>query len=87
MADDGEIFTEGVCDVEGSIYVAVGKNLKDGKSLLSWALTSFPGKNICLLHVRQPSQSVSLSKFLDSSIFFPFFCEFSIANFVKLLFK
>lgn len=60
MEDDGEVFTEGVCDVESSIYVAVGKNLKDGKSLLSWALTSFPGKNICLLHVHQLSQSVSL---------------------------
>lgn len=88
MADNGEIFTEGVCDVEESIYVAVGKNLKDGKSLISWALSSFQGKgkgkNICLLHVHQPSQSVSLSKFLDSSVFF--FCEFSIANFVKLHF-
>lgn len=72
MADNGEIFTEGVCDVEESIYVAVGKNLKDGKSLISWALSSFQGKgkNIYLLHVHQPSQSVSLSKFLDSSVFF-----------------
>lgn len=72
MADNGAIFTEGVCDVEESIYVAVGKNLKDGKSLISWALSSFQGKgkNICLLHVHQPSRSVSLSKFLDSSVFF-----------------
>lgn len=68
MGDEVEIVTQGVCDVENSIYVAVGENLKDGKSLLSWVLTNFPGKNICLLHVHRPSSSVSLRKFLPSSL-------------------
>ena len=60
---EGEIRTEGVCDVDDTIFVAVGENVEEGKSLLSWALKSFAGRNICILHVHQPTHSPSLSKF------------------------
>ncbi|XP_027153740.1 U-box domain-containing protein 32-like isoform X2 [Coffea eugenioides] len=57
---EGEIRTEGVCDVDDTIFVAVGENVEEGKSLLSWALKSFAGRNICILHVHQPTHSPSL---------------------------
>ncbi|KAL3524291.1 hypothetical protein ACH5RR_017125 [Cinchona calisaya] len=60
MGGEGEIITEGVCDVENTIFVAVGVNMEEGKSILSWTLKSFPGKSICLLHVHQPTQLLSL---------------------------
>lgn len=62
MRGGEEIKIEGVCDVENTVFVAVGENVKEGKSLLSWTLKSFPGKNICLLHVHQPTRLLSLSK-------------------------
>ncbi|KAK4431478.1 U-box domain-containing protein 32 [Sesamum alatum] len=42
------------------IYVAVGRNVKEGKSLLTWAVENFDGRNICLVHVHQPANFVSL---------------------------
>ena len=63
---EGEIEIEGLCDVENTIFVAVGKNVKESKSTLLWALQSFAGKKICLLHVHEPAHSVSLSKFVIS---------------------
>lgn len=50
---------EGICDVENTIFVAVGKNVKEGKSILSWALKSFAGRRICVLHVHQPNHLFS----------------------------
>ncbi|XP_052202193.1 U-box domain-containing protein 32-like isoform X2 [Diospyros lotus] len=55
-----EIGSWGLCDVENTIFVAVGKNVKESKSTLFWALQSFPGKIICLLHVHQPAHLVTL---------------------------
>ena len=63
---EGEIEMEGLCDVENTIFVAVGKNVKESKSTLLWALRSFSGKKICLLHVHEPAHSVSLGKFVNS---------------------
>lgn len=82
---EGEIKMEGVCDVEDTIYVAVGKNLEESKSVLSWALRSFCGRSICLLHVHQPIQLVSLSKLLFLwgfffSSFFPLLLIYLISN-------
>ncbi|KAL7003436.1 hypothetical protein U1Q18_004592, partial [Sarracenia purpurea var. burkii] len=54
---EGEI---GVCDVENTVFVAVGKNVKESKSTLFWALQSFAGKKICLLHVHDPAHSITL---------------------------
>lgn len=51
---------EEVCDVESRVYVAVGKNVKEGKSLLSWAVKRFKGRSVRLLHVHQPTHLVSL---------------------------
>lgn len=53
------IKAEGICDVEDTVFVAVGKNVKEGKSVLSWALKSFAGRRICVLHVHQPNHLFS----------------------------
>lgn len=47
-------------DVENTIFVAVGKREKDSKSVIDWALRSFSGRRICLLHVLQPDNSTNL---------------------------
>ncbi|KAL2550487.1 U-box domain-containing protein 33 [Forsythia ovata] len=63
MGSEGEIDKmnmQGVCDLENRVYVAVGKNVKEGKSLLSWAVKRFEGRSVCLLHVHQPTHLVSL---------------------------
>ncbi|XP_073064311.1 U-box domain-containing protein 32-like isoform X1 [Primulina eburnea] len=52
---EGESF-----DCNPTVYVAVGRNVKQGKSLLEWAVTSFEGRKICLLHVHHPTILVSL---------------------------
>ncbi|KAJ8554418.1 hypothetical protein K7X08_025096 [Anisodus acutangulus] len=59
MSGEEVIKAEGICDVENTIFVAVGKNLKEGKSILSWALKSFAGRRICILHVHQPNHLFS----------------------------
>lgn len=51
------------CVIEDMIYVAVGKNVKESKSILLWALQNFGGKRICILHVHQPAQLIPFSKF------------------------
>ncbi|XP_051137924.1 U-box domain-containing protein 32 isoform X2 [Andrographis paniculata] len=43
------------------VHVAVGRNVKEGKSLLAWAAMSFPGARVCLVHVHQPAASASHS--------------------------
>ncbi|KAK4363069.1 hypothetical protein RND71_018310 [Anisodus tanguticus] len=59
MSGEEVIKAEGICDVENTIFVAVGKNVKEGKSILSWALKSFAGRRICILHVHQPNHLFS----------------------------
>ncbi|CAO2838810.1 unnamed protein product, partial [Amaranthus hypochondriacus] len=45
---------------ESTVFVAVGKNLKESESVLSWAIGKFAGKKrICILHIHQPGQLVT----------------------------
>ncbi|KAH0689799.1 hypothetical protein KY289_017157 [Solanum tuberosum] len=59
MSGEDMIKAEGICDVEDTVFVAVGKNVKEGKFALSWALKSFAGRRICVLHVHQPNHLFS----------------------------
>ncbi|KAG6413969.1 hypothetical protein SASPL_126685 [Salvia splendens] len=55
MGSEGEIGNR-----DSPIYVAVGRNVKVGKSLLTWAVENFCGSKICLVHVHQPASFASL---------------------------
>ncbi|KAG8381309.1 hypothetical protein BUALT_Bualt06G0109000 [Buddleja alternifolia] len=55
MRSEGEI-----SDSDLAVYVAVGRNVKEGKLMLSWAVKNFEGRNIRLVHVHQPPTLVSL---------------------------
>ncbi|XP_071688668.1 U-box domain-containing protein 33-like [Rutidosis leptorrhynchoides] len=44
--------------IEDKVYVAVGTDLKDCRSTLLWALQNSGGRQICILHVHQPAQSI-----------------------------
>ncbi|XP_048427122.1 U-box domain-containing protein 32 isoform X1 [Pyrus x bretschneideri] len=54
-------------DVEETIFVAVGKDLKQSETTLAWAVKNFAGKRICLLHVHKPSLLLSLSEGIGSA--------------------
>ncbi|KAL6541568.1 hypothetical protein OROGR_011054 [Orobanche gracilis] len=54
MGSEGE-----TSDLKSPIFVSVGKNVKEGKSLLTWAVESFVDRDIFLLHVHQPASLVS----------------------------
>ncbi|KAM1707581.1 hypothetical protein ACFX13_000721 [Malus domestica] len=58
--------------IEDMIYVAVGKDVKESKSTLEWAVHNSGGEKICLVHVHQPAQMIPLSlmgtKFPASSL-------------------
>lgn len=62
MANRGN--EEDEVEVEDVIFVAVGKDVKEGKSVLLWALKNSGGKKICILHVHEPAQRIPFSKFL-----------------------
>lgn len=57
--DVAEVGPEEPCDVDNTVFVAVGKSVKESKSTLFWASHNFPGKNICILHVHQPPQLIT----------------------------
>lgn len=59
----GVINAEGICDGENTVFVAVGKNVKEGKSILSWALKSFSVRRICILHVHPSNHLRKLTAF------------------------
>ncbi|GAV79309.1 Usp domain-containing protein/U-box domain-containing protein/Pkinase_Tyr domain-containing protein [Cephalotus follicularis] len=49
-------------DVEETIFVAVGENVEKSKTTLFWAVQSFLGKKICVLHVhRKPPHILALT--------------------------
>lgn len=48
--------------IDDVIYVAVGKHLKESKSVLLWALQNSGGKRVCLVSVYQPAQMIPVSK-------------------------
>ncbi|KAJ8752868.1 hypothetical protein K2173_008603 [Erythroxylum novogranatense] len=56
-----EIEMERAYDSDETIFVAVGKNVTKSKTTLFWAVRSFSGKRICLLHVHQPDTFVALT--------------------------
>lgn len=43
---------------EDIIYVALGTDVRECKSILLWAVQNSGGKNICILHVHQPPQLI-----------------------------
>ncbi|KAL9237315.1 hypothetical protein vseg_011880 [Gypsophila vaccaria] len=46
--------------VENTVFIAVGKQLKESETIISWAVNKFAGrKKICILHVHQPASLVS----------------------------
>ncbi|GAB2222007.1 hypothetical protein Drorol1_Dr00013204 [Drosera rotundifolia] len=54
-------------DVEETVFVAVGKHVRESESTLLWAVRNFPGKRICLLHVHRPSHLIT---FFDAKLSF-----------------
>ncbi|CAH1445547.1 unnamed protein product [Lactuca virosa] len=57
-------------DVENTVIVAVGRNVKESKSLILWALQCFAGMKMCLLHIHKPAPLITLvdGKFYESSL-------------------
>ena len=72
---------------EDIIYVALGTDVRECKSILLWAVQNSGGKSICILHVHQPPQWIpfsmsqnlhlSLSLSLSLSIYIYIVCMFS----------
>ncbi|KAL7203416.1 hypothetical protein ACSBR2_016656 [Camellia fascicularis] len=62
MATRHEIVEEPPVQVaaEDKMYVAVGKELKENKSTVLWALHNSGGRKICILHVHEPGQWIPL---------------------------
>ncbi|XP_042506593.1 U-box domain-containing protein 33-like isoform X2 [Macadamia integrifolia] len=60
MDISGEIEEECQFVEEDKVFVALGKELKDSKSTLTWALKNSGGRKICILHVHKPAQMVPL---------------------------
>ncbi|XP_074263321.1 U-box domain-containing protein 33-like isoform X2 [Silene latifolia] len=46
--------------VDDKIYVAVGKEVKESKSALIWALHNSKGKKICILYVHVPAKMIPM---------------------------
>lgn len=51
--------------IEDRIYVAVGKDVKDSRKTLIWALQNSGGKKICVICVLVPAQKIPFSKYLS----------------------
>nr|DAD47347.1 TPA_asm: hypothetical protein HUJ06_017284 [Nelumbo nucifera] len=68
----GEIVEElqSPCTVDGKIFVAVGKELKENISTLLWTLRNSRGEKICILHIHQPAQLIPMvgAKFPASKV-------------------
>lgn len=61
--ENEEISEQPVAEVvEDMMYVAVGKDVKECKMNLLWALQNSGGRKVCILHVHQPAQFIPLSK-------------------------
>jgi hypothetical protein len=48
--------------IDDKIYVAVGKEVKESKSTVVWALQNSGGKKVCIILVHSPAQMIPLSK-------------------------
>lgn len=53
---------------EDKLYVALGKEVKQYETLLSWAIQNSGCHKICILHVHQPENFIPICNFL----LFPF---------------
>ncbi|KAK6920117.1 U-box domain [Dillenia turbinata] len=62
MSSDGEIMEQTPPRVEDKIYVAVGKEVKESKLTLLWALQNSGGRKICILHIHQPAPMIPLKE-------------------------
>lgn len=47
-------------EVNEKIYIAVGKQWKACKSSVEWTIRNSKGKKLCLVHVHQPAQYISI---------------------------
>jgi hypothetical protein len=56
--------------IDDKIYVAVGKEVKESKSTVVWALQNSGGKKVCIILVHSPAQMIPLmgTKFRASSL-------------------
>lgn len=48
---------------DDTIFVALGKNLKEGQTILMWTLHNLRGRKICICHVHQPAQTIPICKY------------------------
>ena len=64
--------------MEDMIYVAVGVNVKECKSIIVWAVQNSGGKRICILHVHQPPKLIPFSKSQDLFFFFFFLLRYRV---------
>ena len=55
------------------IFVAVGKDVKESKSTLIWALQNSRGKIICIILVHVPAQMIPMPSNVSNSLFDPLF--------------
>ncbi|KAI3784005.1 hypothetical protein L1987_43096 [Smallanthus sonchifolius] len=68
MGNEAEVIEEVIeefNDVKNTVFVAVGENVVESKSVILWTLQKFSGLKFCLLHVHQSAQSITL---LDDKI-------------------
>ncbi|KAF5790572.1 putative protein kinase RLK-Pelle-RLCK-IXb family [Helianthus annuus] len=69
MGSEAELIDEEIEEFNHTIFIAVGMNVKDGKSLILWTLKNFSGmKKISLLYVHQPADlddKLSVHKILN----------------------
>ncbi|KAF6157756.1 hypothetical protein GIB67_037329 [Kingdonia uniflora] len=47
-----------VMNGDDTVHVAVGKDVKESKSVLIWALENFRGKKICIIHIHELNKMV-----------------------------
>lgn len=60
-------------DGNNKVHVAVGKSVEKAMSLLNWTFRRFEGKEVCILHVYQPSQLIPTHCKSLTSVLFVFF--------------
>lgn len=61
MGSVAEVGGEVELDAGERIFVAVRKNVEKSKKMLLWAVESFVGKRICVLHVHRPTHVLALT--------------------------
>ncbi|KAL2478760.1 U-box domain-containing protein 33-like [Forsythia ovata] len=47
-------------DVDNTMFVALGKDVKEGVTVLMWALYNSGGRKICILHIHQPARMIPM---------------------------